>query len=399
MNRRQHNILILVLGSLTAIGPFSIDMYLPGFPDIARDLQTDIAHVALSLTSYFIGISVGQLAYGPLLDRYGRKKPLIAGLLLYIVAAIGCGLSPTLQWLVAQRFLLAIGSCVGIVAARAIVRDLFPPAEMAKIFSTLMLILGVSPIIAPSVGAYVAGALGWRFIFVVLAAIGALIFAAVVRHLPESRPADTSISLHPVSMTRSYFRVLKNPTFLAYGCASAAVSGGLFVYISDSPFVFMKLFGLSEQEFGLVFSLSACGVIGASQVNRLWLRMRTSREIAMVAAVAQSVVAMVLVTGVLAGAPATAIIVMLVCYLAGVGLLSPNTTALAIEPFAQYAGTASALMGSMQMAAGALGSALVSWLHDATALPMAILLTVSSLASLGVQLGYKGFERRNARVT
>ena len=207
MGRKQHRIFILVLGSLTAIGPFSIDMYLPGFPAIARDLHTDISHVALSLTSYFIGISFGQLVYGPLLDRYGRKRPVIVGLLIYIVAAVVCGLSPSIHWLVAARFLLAIGSCVGIVAARAIVRDLFPVNEIARIFSTLMLVLGISPIIAPTVGAYVADIYSWRLIFAVLGGIAILILIAVIRFLPESRPADASISLHPVQIIREYASV------------------------------------------------------------------------------------------------------------------------------------------------------------------------------------------------
>ena len=388
MNPRQRRVFILVVGSLTAVGPFSIDMYLPGFPDIARDLHTDIAQVGLSLTSYFIGISFGQLGYGPLVDRFGRKKPVIAGLLLYIAAAVGCGLSPTIHWLIAMRLLLALGGCVGIVAARAIVRDLFPVREVARIFSTLMLVLGISPIIAPSVGAYVASVYGWRYIFAVLGAIATLILITVFRFLPESRPGDSSVSLHPVNMTRNYLRVLGDRTFLVYGIASAAASMGLFAYISDSPFVFMNLFGLSDRQFGLVFSLSACGVIGASQMNRLWLRARTSRDISMVSVVIQCIVTVLLVVVALTSASAATIIPLLFCYLAGIGFLSPNTTALAIEPFTAYAGTASALLGSMQMSAGALGSALVSWFHNGTAVPMTVLLMLSSLVSLGLQAGY-----------
>ncbi len=393
MDRKQHNILILVLGSLTAIGPFSIDMYLPGFPAIARDLHTDISHVALSLTSYFIGISLGQLVYGPLLDRYGRKKPVIVGLLIYVVAAIGCGLAPTLDWLVAMRFVLAAGSCVGIVAARAIVRDLFPSSEVARIFSTLMLVLGVSPIIAPTVGAYVAAAYSWRWIFAILAAIAVCILAAVIRFLPESRPGDNSISLHPMQIVLEYAGVAKERTFIAYGFASAAASGGLFAYISDAPFVFMTLFGFNERQFGWLFGLSACGVIGASQLNRFVLKTRSSREVSIIAVVGQSIVTALLVAAVVAGVPPLGIIILIVGYLVGLGFLSPNTTAIAIEPFTRNTGTASALMGSMQMAAGALCSALVSYFHNGTAMPMAVLLLLSSLVSLSLQVGYKATER------
>lgn len=391
MTRSQRLILILVLGALTAVGPFSIDMYLPGFPAIARDLRTDIAHVALSLTSYFIGISVGQLGAGPLLDRFGRRKPLIIGLLLYIVAAIGCGLSPDIHWLVAQRFLLALGGCVGIVGARAIVRDLFPVNEIARVFSTLMLVLGVSPILAPSVGAYVAEAYSWRLIFAVLAAIAAIVLLAVVRLLPESRAADRSVSLHPFSMTRNYFGVLRHPMFLAYGIASASASAGLFAYISDSPFVFMQLFGMTEQEFGLAFSLSAVGVIGASQVNRAVLRRWSSARIAMVSASVQCVAGLVMVVSVLTGLHPAGFFGAMFCYLICVGFLSPNATALAMEPFTSFAGTASALMGSMQMIAGAVGSSLTSWFHDGTALPMTILLMVSPVVSFAVQVMYRSW--------
>ena len=389
MDRKQHRIFILVLGSLTAIGPFSIDMYLPGFPAIARDLHTDISHVALSLTSYFIGISFGQLVYGPLLDRYGRKRPVIVGLLIYIVAAVVCGLSPSIHWLVAARFLLAIGSCVGIVAARAIVRDLFPVNEIARIFSTLMLVLGISPIIAPTVGAYVADIYSWRLIFAVLGGIAILILIAVIRFLPESRPADASISLHPVQIIREYASVVKNRKFVAYGLASAAASGGLFAYISDAPFVFIELFEFSDKQFGWLFGLSACGVIGASQVNRFVLQSKSSKYVSLVSVVGQSIVTALLVGAVAAGVSPTGIIVLIIGYLIGVGFLSPNTTAIAIEPFTRNAGTASALMGSMQMAAGAIGSALVSYFHNGTVMPMAVLLLFSSLLSLMLQFGYK----------
>lgn len=385
MNRRQHLIRILALGSLTAIGPFSIDMYLPGFPAIARELRVDIAHVALSLTSYFVGISVGQLAYGPLLDRYGRRKPVIAGLLIYIVGAIGCGLSPTLPWLVSQRFLLALGGCVGLVASRAIVRDLFPVNEIARIFSLLMLVIGVSPIIAPSLGAYVADTIGWRYIFGILALIALLILGSVLRYLPESRPGDPAISLRPSRIVRGYFDLLKNPTFVAYAVASASTSAGLFSYISDSPFLYTSLFHLSDREFGLVFSLSAVGIIGASQVNRFILKRHESRTIALTTAVVQCVVGLCFIGAVLADFPLPAIIVLVVAYLVCLGFLSPNTTALALEPFSRNAGTASALLGGMQMASGAIASALISYFHNGTAMPMALLLFASATVGLVLQ--------------
>jgi DHA1 family bicyclomycin/chloramphenicol resistance-like MFS transporter len=389
MDTGKRKTLIFVLGSLTAIGPFSIDMYLPGFPVIARDLGTDISHVTLTLTSYFIGISLGQLVYGPLLDRFGRRRPLIIGLTIYVASAAGCGLSPSLEVLVVMRFFLAIGACVGIVAARAIVRDLFPSSEIAKVFSTLMLILGVSPIIAPSVGATVTDALGWRYIFLVLGVIGVLITIFVVRFLPESRHSDATVSLHPLSTAASYLRIMRDPVFLVFGAASAATSAGLFAYISDSPFVMMNLFGLTEHEFGLVFSLIGFGIIGSSQINRLWLRRQDSARIAWTTIRVQLLAGALLLTGLVAGTGPALTIALMFLYFVGNGFLGPNTTAIAIEPFTANAGSAAALMGSIQMGASALGSAAVGFFHDGTAIPMAGILMFSSLTSFGLQFAHR----------
>lgn len=387
---------IVLLGSLTAVGPFSIDMYLPGFPAIARDLGTDISHITLTLTSYFVGISLGQLVYGPLLDRFGRRRPLLAGLIIYVVASVGCGLAPSLPWLVAMRFLMAAGACVGIVAARAVVRDIFPSSEVAKVFSTLMLILGISPIIAPSVGATVTDTLGWRYIFAILGLIGTVIAFAVFRFLPESRGADRSVSLHPLNTARTYIRIFRHPSFFAYACASAATSAGLFAYISDSPFVMMNLFALTEHEFGLVFSLIGLGIIGASQLNRVWLARQESREIAWTAVRIQMALGILLLLGIAGGAGPTLVIGFLFLYFVGNGFLSPNTTALGIEPFPAVAGSAAALMGSMQMAASALGSASVGFFHNGTALPMGAVLVASSATSLALQaLHIRGVSQRN----
>jgi MFS transporter, DHA1 family, multidrug resistance protein len=392
---RPRRLLIVLLGSLTAIGPFSIDMYLPGFPAIARDLGTDISHVTLTLTSYFVGISLGQLVYGPLLDRFGRRRPLLAGLVIYVVASAGCGLSPTLPWLVAMRFLMAAGACVGIVAARAVVRDLFPASEVAKVFSTLMLILGISPIIAPSVGATVTDTIGWRYIFAILGLIGSLIAFSVFRFLPESRGSDRSVSLHPFDTAATYVRIFRHPVFFAYACASAATSAGLFAYISDSPFVMMNLFALSEHQFGLVFSLIGLGIIGASQLNRLWLARQGSARIAWTAVRVQIAVGLLLLAGVVTGLGPAAVIGLLFFYFVGNGFLSPNTTALGIEPFPALAGSAAALMGSMQMAASALGSASVGFFHNGTAVPMAGVLVASSAASFALQAIHARRQRRN----
>ena len=207
MNKRKRSSLILILGLLSAIGPFSIDMYLPGFPTIAADLHTTVDYVAYSLSSFFIGICAGQLICGPLLDRFGRKRPLYVGLIIYIAASLGCAMSNSVELLIGFRFLQALGGCVGMVAPDAIVRDMFPVNENAKIFSLLILILGVSPIIAPTVGSYLIIAFGWHFVFIVLAIITALLLIVVIFLLPESKQPDPSMSLKPRPILNNFLFV------------------------------------------------------------------------------------------------------------------------------------------------------------------------------------------------
>src|SRR5450432_1233572 len=244
---------ILILGLLSAIGPFSIDMYLPGFPEIARDLGTTVAHVSLSLSSFFIGIAFGQLLYGPLLDRFGRKKPLYIGMFAYLLASIGCAFCKTADALIGIRLLQALGGCVGMVAARAMVRDLFPVEENAKIFSLLMLVVAVSSIIAPTLGGYVTAAFGWQFVFTVLILIVAFIIVAIYFFLPESKEPDRNLSLKPKHIIHNFIGVIKQPQFYTYAFTGAIAAAGLYAYIGGSPYVFMELFKVSEKQYGWIF--------------------------------------------------------------------------------------------------------------------------------------------------
>ncbi|OPY81236.1 MAG: Bicyclomycin resistance protein [Syntrophorhabdus sp. PtaU1.Bin153] len=371
MERKQYNTIIWLLGSLAAIGPFSIDMYLPGFPAIAADLSTDMAHVGLTLTSYFVGISIGQIAYGPLMDRFGRKKPLMLGLLVYIVAALGCALSPSVSTLIILRFFLALGGCVGMAGSRAVVRDLFSGIEIARALSALVMVFGVAPIIAPTIGGLVVKAFGWRYIFVVLAAIGAVVLIALSRFLRESKGADASISLHPKNVVVEYLRLFRDPGFVLYSFVSAAASGGFLAYISGSAFIYMKLFGFTETQFGWMYSANAVGLITASQINRLWLRRQDSARILRTVTGAQFCFVAVLFALPLnraIGIPG--FISLMFCYVFLFGFVNPNAMALALHPFERNAGSASALIGCIQMVGGASASGLVSYLYDGTAMPM-----------------------------
>ncbi len=371
MKSKNLKFIILILSALAAIAPFSIDMYLPAFPAMAQDLGTDISHIALSLTSFFIGISVGQLLYGPLLDRIGRKKPLLFGLVLYAVASIGCAFAVNAKWLIALRLLQALGGCGGMVAVRAIVRDIFPIQEIARVISTIMLVMGVAPIIAPTVGSAVVTMFSWRVIFYFLAAFGAVMIAAVAFALPESKQPDPSISLRPAKIFGEYLTVLKQPQFLAYALCGGLGSAGMFAYISGSPFVYIKLFGISEAHYGWLFGLNAFGLILGSQLNRVVLRRFSSQQaITVIASLQASVGVLLVVSSTIGQFQFIATLVLISAYLFLQGFLYPNTTALALVPFEKNAGAASAMMGFLQMVCSSLASALVSYLHNGTALPM-----------------------------
>lgn len=386
MDHKERIRIILVLGFLTAIGPFSIDAYLPGFPAIAKDLNTDIEHVGLSLTSYFIGISFGQLFYGPVLDRFGRKKPLITGLIIYIISAIGCAFSPSIYSLVAFRFLLALGGCVGMVASRAVVRDLFSARETAKVFSLMMLVMGIAPILAPVLGGMIVTAAGWRYIFALLLIVAALITLIIFRFLPETKEPDTAVSFHPFKIAKGYFSLFRNRTFFVYAVASGAASAALFSYISDSSFVFIQLFGISETMFGWIYGINAMALISASQFNRYWLSKKGSREITTITLILQFAASVFLIFFVTAGFSHIIIMIMIFIYLFWLGFLNPNTAALALEPFKKNAGTASAMLGSFQMVFSAAASALVSIFHNGTPLPMAVFMMIFSVMGLAAVL-------------
>lgn len=373
---------ILILGFLSALGPFSIDMYLPAFKAIAEGFNTDISQVGLSLTSYFVGISIGQIVYGPLVDRYGRKKPLLFGLTLYILSSIACSLSPSLNFLIGSRFFSALGSCVGMVASRAIVRDLFPANEVAKVFSTLILVMGVAPIVAPSMCSAILF-LGWRYIFALLALISTIMLASILFFLPESRGEDKSVSLKPVNIFLEYVEIFNNKTFLIYTLAGAIAMSGLFAYIAGAPFVYMSLFNMSAKQFSIFFGMNASMFIIGSQINRFLLNKMDSKQILLLIGSFQAIGSSLLFLGNYFGFISQPITLFLIStYLFCLGFNSPNSGALSLEPFKKNAGSASALSGSIQMVISALSTAIISYFKNGTAYPMFIMMSSCAIISL-----------------
>lgn len=391
MTKQKYFLLILLLGSLTALGPFSIDMYLPGFPAIAKDLNTTVLRVSLSLSSFFIGISAGQLLYGPLLDRFGRKKPLYIGLSVYILASAGCVFATSLDALIALRFMQAIGSCAAAVASIAMVRDLFPVKENAKVFALLMLVVSVSPMVAPTIGGYVTVALGWHTVFIILMALGLLNLIASWLWLPDSFQPDTSLSLKPIPIIKNFLSVVKEPQFYTYAFTGAFAFSGLFAYISGSPLVFIDIFKVSEEGYGWIFALLSVGLIGSSQVNTLMLRKYKSEQLILAALSCQLIIVLFFLLGSINhwfGLIET--IVLLFLFLCCLGFTNPNTSALSLAPFSRNAGSASALMGAVQMGLGALASFGVSMFDLKSAVPMVAIITGTTIVALLILLVGRG---------
>lgn len=377
--------LALVLGALTAIGPLAIDTYLPALPTIARDLQTSSALVQISLSVYFVGIALGQAVYGPLSDRFGRKPALYLGLSLFIGASIGCALATKVEALIAFRFLQALGGCAPLVVPRAVVRDYFDQRGSVRMLSMLMLVMGLAPILAPLVGGQLLARLGWRSIFWAHAAYGAIWLTAVAGALPESLGVDRRRREPLGAIVDVYRGLLRDRIFMGYVLTGALVFAGLLAYISGSPFVFIELFHVSPQRFGLYFGVNAIGIIGASQING-WLARRTE---------ADRILRFVLPVTFVAGAALLAnaasglwgfagILVPLFIFIATHGFVMPNTTALAMSPHGAVAGSASALLGSVQFILGSAAGALVGIASNGTAVPLAAVIAGCSAGALAI---------------
>lgn len=386
-SKTQNFFLILIIGALNTITPFSIDMYLPAFPQIARGLHTGIDNIALSVSTYFLGFAVGQILYGPLLDRYGRKRPLYAGLLLYVVATLGCTASATLETLLIMRFIQALSGCVASVAAMAMVRDFFPVGKSARIISLLVLILGASPLLAPTVGSLIVNGWGWHYVFVTLAAIAMVMLLVAFFFLPEGHAPDKTISLKPKPILEGFREILLEPRFYVFALAGTFSFSGLFVYVADSPAVFMDYFHLGAKTYGGVFALLSVGFIGGSQLNHILARKFGNERILRTTIIVQVLIATLFLLGSLNGwFGLTAVIVALFFLLSCAGLTYPNAAALALAPFSRNAGTAAALLGFIQIGIGGLISSGIGMLHFRGSLTMAVMMAATSVIGLLILL-------------
>lgn len=383
MEKKKYLSLVIVLGCFTALGPFSIDMYLPGFTGIAKDLNTTVSNVSLTLSSYFIGISAGQLLYGPLLDRFGRKKPLYIGLLVYILASFACYFVTSIDYFIGLRFIQAVGSCAASVAAMTLVRDLFPLSEIPKVFAKLMLILGLSPMLAPTLGGYITSAFGWHMVFLVLTFMGIGVLLAAKFYLPINYQPDTTLSLKPKPIITNFMAVLKEPYFYTYAFTGAIAFSGLLTYVASSPLIFMDIFKVGEKVYGWIFALLSISFIGTSQLNSYLLIKYTSEQLINFGLKLQFSISIIFALGVYFDLMNLySVIAILFLFLGCLGFCSPNTTALALSPFKKNAGSASALIGAIQMGLGSLSSIFVGMFVTDSILPVALIFIGSSIVAL-----------------
>ena len=375
----------LILGLLSAIGPFAIDMYLPALPAIGSSLGAPVGQVQWTLTAFFISLGVGQLFYGPVSDMVGRKPPLYFGLGLFALASVGCALTSDVQTLVALRFLQGLGAAAGMAIPRAVVRDLHTGNEAARIMSLLMLVFSVSPILAPLVGSGVIALTGWRGVFwaVALASLAGL--ALVYGALTETRTQADRLESSLGSALRSYGVLLRDWHYLGLvGIASTALAG-FFVYLAGSPFVMIDHYGLTPTQYSLAFGVNAAAFFGAAQCTALLGRRFGLVNVVKGAATASGVTMTLLLTYYLTGGDSLWVLIALYFVASGfMGLVIPTTSVLALEQHGAIAGTASALMGTLQMLGGAAAMAVVSLFANGQPLPMVVGMAIGAL--IGVAL-------------
>jgi DHA1 family bicyclomycin/chloramphenicol resistance-like MFS transporter len=373
--------MVVLLGALTAFAPLSIDMYLPALPALQTYFKTTEGQVQLTLASFFIGFAFGQSLYGPVADRYGRKPPIYVGMIVYVLSSAACALSPSVHALIGLRLFQAVGACSGGVMSRAMVRDLFPVEETRRVYSALILVMGVSPLVAPLVGSYVLLWLGWKAIFLSVAAAGSLALLGVYWRVPETLPAAQPLSLGYV--VKTYGDLMKDRFFLGSTLATGFSSGGMFAYIAGAPFVFINLFGMRPDRFAWLFGLNAAAVVIGAQINGRVLHGHAPERLMRFSAFVQAVAGALLVLAVVTGVGGiVGLAALLLLYMSTIGFVFPNAVAIALANHGRIAGMASALLGTLQFSMAGIAVLVLGTVNSTTPFPMAA--TICACGVLGV---------------
>ena len=374
--------LVILLGALTAMGPLAIDMYLPALPSIGRALHASPAQTQSTMSAFLFGMGVGQLFYGPMSDRMGRRIPLLAGTAIYVLASFVCVFAMTPAMLIGGRFVQALGACAGGVVSRAVVRDRFNHTETARMLSLMMLIMGGAPIFAPLLGGALLSLGGWQLNFVFMGGFGIVLLVASVLRLKESRSDATRAHAGSETPIQAYFALLREPRLVGYALGGALNGAVIFTYVASSPDLLINSYHIAPSHFGWVFGINGIGLIGSNQVNRILLRWHTPDRILQVAGPVSIGFAVLLVIAATTGiGERWTVLPLLFALLSSFGFLSGNTMAGALNVDPRRAGAISALMGFASFVTGALSSALAGLLHDGTARPMAVIILLALIGS------------------
>ncbi|MFE2332867.1 multidrug effflux MFS transporter [Streptomyces coelicoflavus] len=385
--RRISLLVTLILGSLTATPPLAMDMYLPALPEVTRSLGAPAATVQLTLTACLAGMALGQIVVGPMSDKWGRRRPLLGGLAVYVVATALCAVAPNVELLVAFRLVQGLAGAAGIVIARAVVRDLYDGVAMARFFSTLMLISGVAPVVAPLIGGQILRFTDWRGVFVVLVVVGVVLGVVVWARLPETLPVEERHAGGAGDTLRAMRGLLADRAFTGYMLAGGFAFASLFAYVAASPFVVQEIYGASAQTFSLLFGLNSVGLVVVGQINGKILvgRVRLDRVLGLglVVVIAAATALLLMSLGVFGEVGLGPVAVALFVLMSAMGISLPNTQALALMRVRKSAGSASALLGTSSFLIGAVASPLVGIAGEDTAVPMAVVQLVAAVVALG----------------
>ena len=366
---------LVLMGALTAIAPVSIDMYLPTFHLIAQDFQVPSGDVERTLAVYLFGMAISQLLYGPLADRFGRKPPLLGGLIVYLLASIGCALSPNIHLLTVCRLFQAIGGAAGLVVPRAVIRDHYDTQQAARALSLLMLIMGVAPILAPVIGGQLVGLLGWRGIFGVMVVGSMVLFMTVSRIMTESLNPDNKTSLHLTTILKTYTELLSTRRFVAFAVSGGMISAAMFSYIASSPRIFIQHYGVDPQYYGLLFGSNALCLIVGSQVSARLLKTRPPIAILPKALAGTALAGMAALLFSLTGLMTLPLLMAcLRMFMFSMGFVGPNSAAMALADQGRHLGSASAMLGTLQMSCGAIAGAVISLIPWPGPLPLTLML-------------------------
>lgn len=382
--------LALLLGSLGLLGPFTIDTYLPAFPTIVKEYHTSASLVQISLTTCLLGLGLGQLIIGPMSDVQGRRKPLLSFLILYLLASITCAFAPNIYTFIGARFIQGFAAAGGLVISRAVVRDVYSGRELTKFFALLMLVGNLGPIVAPIVGGSILAFTNWTGVFIVLACIGLILFLTVSWNLEETLPKEKRIPSDFSQILKNFGSLLKDRQFTGYALTQGFIIAGIFAYVSGIPFVYQNIYGVSPQEFSLLFGINGIALIIGSQLVGRFTDVISERAFLKIGLMISNVAGAVLLVAFLLKAPLLVIVVPIFFLVASIGIIATTSFSLAMETQGHIAGSASALLGLLPFILGSLTAPLVGIAGEYTAIPMSVVILSASLMAL---LSYYGLVR------